>query len=275
MSADVKKLGYEGAVQIVSGGSSVQLLASSASFSVDSNTPTMVGIDMPPPTDASGAEVRSRFIYAVGTINSSGSLSFDCTDSFMPVLFNICSQRGVRFDVRIAGGEGGVAMDDCYMTSVSLSGSSGGLVSGSMSFVSKNDWEDGAGFTPTHNDPISGTYEEPMAYWYTGSGSSADVKEWSLSISQSATPVFGNVPGVNPLYVRIGAMEASLTVLTYFEIKKLEQIVIKTNTAKIVSGVEDIRDFNFSTSELSTFSHTFMSVRPASGGSVGDVITFS
>jgi hypothetical protein len=276
MSADVKKLGYEGAVQIVvNDGTPVQILATSASFQVDKTTPTLVGIDMPPPTSGSGAAVRSKFAYADGILSSSGSFSFDCTDSALDAMIAIFSKRGVRFEVRIDAGEGGLLMRDCYMTTASLAGSTGGLVSGSLSFNSKNDWVDGAGFTPTHGDPSSATYEPPMAYWYTGSASINDLKDWSLSINQTVTPMYGNVSGLLPLYMRIGTMDVSLTVSTYLAIQKLEVVAIKTATATITSGTTGSNGFSTSPTELATYTHTFVSALPPSGGSVGDIITFA
>jgi len=275
--ADIKKLGFEGAVRIsLDGGSAAQLLATSGALQGESSKPTFIGVDMPPPpSDGTAGDNRSKFVYSEGTLVVTGSVSFDCTEEVLPIVAALCTGRGQRFTVGIAGGEVGRRLQRCYMTTLTLSGATNGLVTASLSFVSASDLEVGAGFTPVKRDPSSSTYQEPLAYWYTGGPTaSTDIKDWSLSVSQNATPVFGNVAGVSPLYIRIGVMDASLTVNTYLELQEIDEVSIATQTVTIVAGYEKSREFTLSPSDLETFTYTFESMLDPAGGSSGDIITF-
>jgi hypothetical protein len=114
-----------------------------------------------------------------------------------------------------------------------------------------------------------------LAYWYSGGAADDDIKDWSLSVSQAATPMFGNIAGKQPLYIRIGAWEASLTVNTYLALKELEAVKIATKTVTITAGQQKSKVFTQAPSDVDTYSHTFEAMLDPAGGSSGDIITIA
>ena len=179
--AIVRLTGFSGHV-IVDG---VQLLSGSASVSDDGNPTFLNFIDI-----ARSNTPRSKVLYSPGTRIISGSVSFDVTANALTILqTNKLFQRRYSFDVKIYDGNQGKEVDDCFVTSLSLSGSVGGLITASLGFISATDMIDYNGSSGTFINPenISGG-TVPYGYWYSGS-TDLQVKDWSLSYNQTGVTV--------------------------------------------------------------------------------------
>ena len=203
----------------------------------------------------------SRYVYAEGLKSSQGSMSFDISQSASGVLTLLT--RGVEFDVSFGDGIRGTggSLGGCYVTSLSFSGSVGGLVTGSCSFVSKEEWGGGTGSGP-------GLDEEPIGYWK--SGGAGNIRDWSLSMSQSATPIYANEQTAWPNYIKVTTVDYTLTVNSLSEISTADSVNIGLGT-KTISGVASGSGFSYNgAGDFNTYSYTFESTS-GPGGS-GDVL---
>jgi len=173
--------------------------------------------------------------------------------------------RRYQFDVGINDGEDAYALEDCFISSLSLSGSPGGIVTASISFVSHKEW---ASSILVDNAFIRD--DEPLGYWYSGN---TNVKDWTFSMNQATTPVYGNENAVDPLYIKVGLIDYSLEVSTYEAIIATSVINIKTS-AFTLTGVTTSESFSFSgVSDLGGYNHTFETAADAATGSAGVIIT--
>jgi len=193
-----KKLGYGGGASIAGN----QVLMTSGSFSTQENPSFLEPLSIPPTTDS-----RSRVLHADGVRGYSGQLALDVTDNFQSVLTtSTLLGRRYQFDVRIHDGETAQQMLDCYASSVNVSGASGGLVAANVSFLSAS--------APSSSiwSPSFVRDDEPLAYWYSGR---ADVRDWSLTMNQVVSPVYGNTSNKLPLYLKVGLINYELSVTTF------------------------------------------------------------
>lgn len=173
--SDLRTLGYAGAA-VVDG---VQVPVTSASFSKAYNRSYMEMMDIPPDTSS-----RSKVLIADGTSLTTASVAFDVTDSPMALFADDrLFQRRYSFSLGIHDGVTGQVLDDCYLTSMTLEGSAGGLISCSIQATSSGNAVAG---TVANNFIRDQTY---YGYWYSGG---VDVRDWSLSMSQTVTPVYTN-----------------------------------------------------------------------------------
>lgn len=252
MSTVVKIAGFSGHI-LVDG---VQLLSNSASISTD-YSPTFINYaDIKRDTNP-----RNRVKYAPGTRVSSGSVSFDVTATALTNLLqtNKLFQRNYTFDVKIYDGNQGKQLTSCLVTSLSLSGSVGGLITGSLSFTSKNDPSNYNGSGGSFLSPLTTT---PYGYWYSGSAT-YQVNDWSLDYSQSVSAVhlnqIGDADNALPRYMKVQTQETSLKLNTYDEISSTNQIVVATKTFTIV-GTKTSKGYSFNgPTNVGTFSYDFAS----------------
>ena len=203
MATDTTKvLGY--------GGSAVmdgeQVLITSGAYTSSYNVSWLQMISTPPLSTQSAG----RVLHADGYNQYAGSLSFDVTADTMS-MFGISRmlKRWYTFDVGINDGNVAYEMKDCKATSVSLTGSVGGLVSASVSFVAKETFQTGS----VTRDFIR--EEDVVGYWWSGAKSGLKAKSWSFTMSQDVQPVFGNVASTEPLYLKAGLVEYNLEVESY------------------------------------------------------------
>jgi len=263
----------------------VQVLMTSGGFNSTNAVSYLEPLDLAPP-DTSGPTYysRSRIVHASGTAAYGGNLSFDLTEDFLDtVTLSGLLRRGFQFDVKISDGVNTPRlMEDCYWTSLEISGSANGLISCNMSFVSANADAADAGGGAYYRDGTEVDGDIPLGYWYSGSSTSGvEVRDWVLSMQQPVTPVYTNkvdvmsVAQVAPTYMRVGLWTFELSVTTYDELEPLAAISIKgvnfTITGNTVSS-----GYNFNgTTDLGTFSHTFESGAAATSGSSGTVIAIT
>ena len=167
------------------------------------------------------------------------------------------------FDVGIHDGEDGELMEDVLVTSITLSGAAGGLVTASVGFVGPTE---AGGSLLVANEFVRD--QVPYGYWYSGN---TDVRDWSLNMNQAATPVYTNEDVVTPRYIKIGLFDFSLQVTTYEQLRAHDAISIATSTFTL-KGNTTAEGFSFTgVTDLGTYVHSFETAAAFSIGS-GDTI---
>lgn len=257
MTDATKRLGYGGSAEIAG----QQVLVTSGGFST-ATTPSYLEPFSIPPSQVS----RSRVQHADGVEAYSGEVSCDVTDKFLTVLTtSTLLARRYQFDVGIHDGEDAEEMEDCFLSSMTLSGAPGGLVAASLSFVSANAAQSSVS---VDNDFIRD--DEPLGYWYSGA---TDVRDWTFTMNQAVTPVYGNEDTEAPRYINVGLVDYSLAVTTYEAVIAQTSIDIKTKTFTL-TGVTTAEEYAFAgVTDLGNYRHTFETAADASTGSGAVIIT--
>ena len=259
MSTNIMKtLGYGGFATI--GGA--QVLITSGSYSSASSPGFLQMLDTPP-----SAVPRNRTQFSDGIRSYTGSLGFDVTDAAMAVLTkNTLLSRWYDFDVAINDGNEGYKMAGCKVTSLSLTGAAGGLITASVSF---------SGLTGFASDGSTGSFirdSSPAGYWRAGS-SGLKVKSWTLSMNQEIVASYGNLDSQEPLYLRVGLVDYTLDVESY------DPGGADVNTVSIVgvgfslTGKTSDSGYQYNgVTDLGTYKHMFVT-GTATGASDGLVIS--
>jgi hypothetical protein len=254
----LKKLGYAGSLYV----NGYSLLMTSGGADKEYSIPYMNMMSVPPSSSS-----RSRVQQADGTRVWTANVSFDVTNNAMSLFsaFQLL-QRRHSFTVDIYDGETGVKLTGCYLTSLSLSGSPGGLITGSLSCTSPNASLSSAGATPFIRN------HEPYGYWYSGN---TDVREWTFTMTQDVTPVYTNEDSIYPRYLRVGLVEYSLDVTTYLQLQQHDAVSVVTKTFTL-SGTTQRYGYSFNgVTELGTYSHTFATHADMDDGSGGTILTIA
>ena len=263
MTAVKKVLGYGGSAAI----GATQVLITSGGFEQASSISYLNMISTPPSVPAPGSSGAVRVQHASGTNAYTGDLSFDVHQAAL-ALFSPTGgllQRYYAFDVGIQAGANDLGysgtiqedwkMTGCKLTSLSLAGAAGGLVTAQLSFMALA----GKALGTTPNAFIRDS-AEPLGYWYTGTANGEDVKDWNLSMSQDAEFVYKNVDTVEPAYIKIGLVSYTLTVNSYqnlFPAGTSAAITIATDTFTL-TGRPNSRGFSFGgVSDVGTYSYAF------------------
>ena len=255
MVGDTKLLGYGGSAEIAG----QQVLITSGGFATAGSPSYLEPWDIPP-----SAVSRSRVKHADGVASYTGELSLDVTDRFLTVLTKTTLLgRRYQFNVGIDDGDKAEAMAGCFLTSISLSGAPGGLVSASLSFISANERQPSISVANAFLRD-----DEPLGYWYSGN---TDVRDWAFTMNQAATPMYTNQNTMAPRYIKVGFVDYSLAVTTYDAVIAHNSISIKTNGFTLTGGTtEDGYAFSGVT-DLGNYRHTFETA--ASSSSSGIIIT--
>jgi hypothetical protein len=266
---DAKRLGYGGSAEI----DGIQVLITSG------NMDTASAVSYLEPYDAlpTAAESRSKVEHADGTESYTASISFDVTTNFLTILTTTkLFARGYKFDVGIHDGESAQVMTDCYVQSLTLSGGAEGIVTASLTAVSAN--------APVPSLSVKNAYiresrsalplnNVPLGYWYSGN---TDVRDWSLSMNQNASPVYTNQDVVSPRYIKFGLIDFNLSVTTYESVLGTSSITIATNGFTL-TGNTSAEGFAFGgTTDLGNYTHVFetsAAIGFSSGGSDGTIIS--
>ena len=254
MSSVKRTLGYGGSASIAS----TQVLITGGSFEQASAISYLNMISTPPSTTPAG-----RVQHADGVNSYAGSLAFDVHEEAMNIFSPTSGllQRFHEFDIGINSGtdSSGIAYDwkmsKCKLTSLTLAGAVGGLVTANLSYLALAGRA--AGSTPNNFIRDSVT---PLGYWYTGTGSSDDVKDWNLTMNQEAGLVYKNADSVEPAYIKVGNVEYVLTVTSFqdlFSAGTSQSIIIATDTFTL-TGRSTSRGFSFGgVTDVGTYSYTF------------------
>jgi hypothetical protein len=254
MVVDTKRLGYGGSAEVAG----QQVLITAGSFNT-SDSPSYIEPWSIPPAGVS----RSRVLHADGTEVYTGDLSLDVTDKFLTVLTtSALLGRRYQFDVGIDDGEDAELMANCYLSSISLAGSPGGLVTASLSFVSAT--------APVSSIGVANAFlrdDEPLGYWYSGN---TDVRDWTFTMNQATTPVYRNENSQSPRYIKVGMVDYSLAVTTFDAVIAHSTINIKTSSFTL-TGVTTSSEYSFAgVTDIGTYRHTFETA--ASSASSGGII---
>jgi hypothetical protein len=253
---DAKRLGYGGSAEIAG----KQVLVTSGSFSVQPSPSFIEAVDISPT-----AVSRSKMLHADGVEAYTGDISLDVTDDFLTVLTTTqLLGRRFKFKVGIHDGEKGQEMGNCFVTSLNLLGAAGGLVTAQLGVASAS--------KPSSSLSVANSFirdDEPLGYWNSGNTA---VRDWSLAFSQAVTPVYGNLNGVEPKYLKVGLASYTLQVTTYESLQAHKSIQISTKTFTL-TGVTSSSGYSFGgLTELGMYLHTFETAADATVGSGGVVI---
>lgn len=253
MPAQVILTGFTGHA-IING---IQVLPTSGSISQDIN-PTYVNFEDIERDDIS----RSKVAYAPGTKSSSGSLAFDLTED-TAALFTADNlfQRNNNFEVKIFDGVHGKELDESYVTSISLSGSVGGLVTANVNFISRLapiDYVPSGGIV--YQSPISTL---PLGYWFSGS-TDFQVREWSFGFNQSTTLMYLNQISDDDdtlaRYVKVGVLDFTLSMTTYDNPGITPDTISVATNAFTITGNTTQQGYSFGgATDIGTFTHDFTS----------------
>jgi hypothetical protein len=261
----LKRLGYGGSGLI----GSVQVLITSGNVDVAKSVSFLQPLDIAPTTAS-----RSRVKHADGTEVYTCSLAFDVTNAFLQELTTSkLLMRRYKFNIGYNDGENAWGMTDCYLTSLTVSGSAGGLLSGSVSAMGTGEPASPpsfavpnlyVGFSNGSADNI------PVGYWYSGN---TNVKDWTLTMSQEVTPVFLNKDETTPRYLRVGVVSYSLQVTTYEQMYNHDSISISTSSFTL-TGVQTAKGASYGgQAELGGYVNTFETSADIATGSGAVIIT--
>ena len=260
-----KRLGYGGSA-VIDGN---QVLITGGSFESETSVPYLNMISTPPSSTFAG-----RVKHADGTNAYRGSLSFEVVEKVMGLFAATGStgsllERYRDFDVGIHDGENQYKMEDCKLTTLTLSGAVGGLLSAQVGFLAKA----GRAAATVTNDFIRD--DSPLlAFWHTGTDSTSDkVKDWSFTMTQDATLVYRNEDTMVPHYIKVGLVTYSLAINTYTQITTPSKIKIKTTTFTL-TGDTTANGFSYGgLTDLGSYSYTFETAALSPPKSTTSVLT--
>jgi hypothetical protein len=150
-----------------------------------------------------------------------------------------------------------------------------------MSVVSASKWEQPSPFAiPDDYIGFQGgdVGDIPQGYWYSGN---TNIKDWSLTMTQEAVPVYTNEDTAEPRYIRVGLIGYTLQVTTYEQlfpyapspVAGSDQIFITTSSFTLAGKLtSEGTSFN-GPSELGGYVHTFETSASAASGSGAVIIT--
>jgi hypothetical protein len=261
MTDIAKRLGYGGSAVI----DGVQVLITSGSME-ETDTPSFIEAMDIPPIPVS----RSKILHADGVAGYSATLNFDCTVNALTLLSTAkLLKRRYGFNTGIHDGENNYVMNNCLVTSLSISGAPAGFIGVALGVMAKSGKTTGLmtndyllNYTVTPN-------EQPMGYWWSGN---ADVKEWTLTMNQAVEAMYLNEDTVDARYLKTGLIEYVLDVTTYAP-QDHSTIVIATSSFTL-TGVTTARGYTFGgVTDLGMYSHSFITSASASDGADGLIIT--
>ena len=252
-----KRLGYGGSAEI----DGIQVLITGGNFDETFTTSFLQMVDTPP----SGTG-RTRVRHADGVNSYSGSLTFDVTAAAMS-MFSVSRMLGrwYSFDVGINDGNVSEKLTGCKVTSLSLTGAPGGLVSASVSFMAKQAFSANSVANAFIRDDTTPS-GQVAGYWWSGPGDlTMKLKTWTLTMNQESQSVYGNKNETEPLYIRVGLVDYLLDVEVYEEFLGVNDAVRICTKTFTLTGIPFTRGFSFNgVTDLGTFKYSFGTAATAS-----------
>lgn len=259
--------------------SNIQVLLTSGNVVRDIGVTYTTPLYLPAINGIAGGNSVSKVAYSEGTIAVTGNIGFDVNEKAMK-LFDVSKlfKRGYQFPLKIYDSERGYEISNCFITNLSVTGSSGGLVTASMSFIGgpRSGIKEIVDFRQIAVADGSWSRDDsPVGYWASGN---EDVRDWTLTYTQVAEPVYLN--GINDTddrycrYIKVGGLTYTLDVTTFNQIYEYDNIVISTKNFTVVGNTKS-EGYTFGgATEIGTFSHNFESAVPYSSvsGSSGAVL---
>lgn len=258
MATDItKRLGYGGSAEI----DGAQVLISGGGFEEGISPTYITAYNIDP-----AVSQRSRMLHADGVVGYAGNISFDVTQAALGFLTaSKLLKRRYSFAIGINDGENAYRMTDCYVASLSMSGSPGGLIQASLAVSAAG--KEAAG-SVVNNNILHDATQQPYGYWYSGN---TDVRDWNFSMSQDVQPVYSNeLSGSDPQeprYMKVGLVTYNLQVTTYDAVQPHSSIQVATASFTL-SGVTSAEGYTFNgLTDLGMYTHTFESAASATVGS--------
>jgi hypothetical protein len=245
--ATKKLLGYGGSASVAG----AQVLVTSGSFDEARTVSYLDMINTPQSSNMVG-----RVQHADGVSAYSGSLSFDVHEGSMNI-FSTSSgllKRFYEFDVGINDGVYDWKMSKCKVSSISLAGSVGGLVTANLSFMAKSGRVVGSTPNAFLRDAIL------IGYWYTGTGASDNVKDWNLTMSQDVSLEYSNEDTMEPDYIKVGGVSYTMNVTGYTDLFPggISQSISIGTSSFTLTGRPVGRGFSFGgITDVGSYSYTF------------------
>lgn len=262
MTDSSKRLGYGGSARV----DNIQLLITSGTFDNPVSVSYIEAVSLQP-VDSS----RSRIKHADGTETFSGSIGFDVTEAAMNTLkADRLLSRGFMFHSTIDDGEDSYIMSDCLATSLTMNGAAGGLITASLAFSALEVWAEGSELGRIFSDDEEDQQNVPLAYWQSGN---VGVRDWTLTMNQDVTPMYGNQNTMSPHYLLVGLINYSLSVTTYEQIREHSSITILT-TGFQLQGNTASRGYSYGgQTELGGYTHNFETAADANAGAGAVIIS--
>jgi len=203
----------------------------------------------------------ARVKHSEGVRSPQGTVSFELADADGDGLTTLIdpSNRGTEFPIVMGSGVRAAYMSACKASSISVQGEPGGLISGSLSFMSS--------VVPSFGDYTPGAYVDldPVPYWSSGA---EGLVGWSVTVSQGVQPVFGNNTSDVPLYLRVGVSSVALEARFLADATPSSTINIGTGNKTITLMEETGRGYQYpADTDLPVFSYTYESYAVTADGS--------
>lgn len=267
----LKRLGYGGAA-VVDG---VQILFTSAGFDTAKTPSYQTPLDISPTLVS-----RSKVLHADGTEAYTGTVSLDVTQNFLDILTVAkLFARRYKFSFGYNDGENTKGMQNCYVTSLTVSGAAGGLLTSALAVISASSWATPPPFSvPDSYIGFQGGDPDniPKGYWHSGN---TNVREWTLTMTQDTAPCYTNQDVKAPRYIRVGMVTYSLQVTTYEQLYPYGAVTTSDNikistSAFTLTGVLMAEGNTFNgPNDLGGYTHTFETAADAATGSGAVIIT--
>jgi len=273
MTSSLKRLGYGGSAVI----DGVQVLYTSADLTTALTPSYQTPLDIDPTVTP-----RSKTLHALGTEIYTGNVALDVTENFLGILTtSALFARRYQFSFGFNDGENTKGMENCYLTSLTISGAAGGLLTASLSLISASAWATPSPFAiPNSYIGFQGGDADdiPKGYWHSGN---TNVKDWSLTMTQDAVPVYTNQNTAAPRYIRVGLVGYTLQVTTYEQLFPYapsptggtDQIFISTSSFTLTGRLTNKSNSFNGPSELGGYVHSFETSADATVGSDDVIIT--
>lgn len=243
--ATKRRLGYGGSASI----NGRQVLITDGSFDEATTISYLNMVNTPASTTMAG-----RVKHADGTKSYEGSLSFDVHAAIMDIFNPVGGllQRYNSFNVGINDGHEDWEMQNCKLSSLSITGGVGGVVSAQISFVALI----GKQSVTAIPNAFVRDLAQPMGYWYTGN-SDSNIKDWTLSMSQDVELVYKNQNTVEPAYIKVGLVSYALAVTSYNILSTNNIIKISTSVFTLTGNLAGSGYSFGGVTGIGTYSYTF------------------
>ena len=219
-------IGYQGAVLFqVLGSSLSSILATGATFtSTDRYIKSSSGFNGPLGISY-GGNSPIDLPLDVDFSEVSGNVSFEVNPATIGMIINMVGNRSRSFGVTLVTKDGGYEQyNTCYWSDISLSGTAGSLVTGSIGVyaVKMDSYRYGEDFSKYGNQQLSnqqGYANQPIPFWSTtviadGSSIGSNLTDWNISLNQTINKFYG-CPGGNlstpsaPISVAVGPVSGT------------------------------------------------------------------
>lgn len=191
---------------------------------------------------------RAKIRTGSGVYSYSGSIAFELTDVLRDLIFDTqlnFFKRNAFLDIELCDGEGIIQIPGAVWNSLNISGTVGGIINGSISFMTCNGYcHEITVIAPTASGEEFDTLPNLEPYWqYGGEG----VQDFQLALTRNIMPVYLNEKKwIGPSYLRVGLMDASLSITCWEKWFDHNSIVLGNKTLSFQDGAfQNSRSYQF------------------------------